>query len=218
MLFYEFCRGGSVIDDAAETGFEELFELRYERDRVAEEAQMEPYVMNLRNPYDGEMKIELEDPAPHQVFFYDRRIEQVADELGIEVGELLPEEDPEEYREGDPVPDGGRKYFFAWMTENGNLLYDAEVNGDAADSLYTSVEEAEEALERLSEINPEEMERYKKSNLYRFKKMEKEMEGVEAFTEQAGLTQFETDGGRVLSSGYDHGLSELAESAEQLEW
>jgi len=131
---------------------------------------------------------------------------------------LLPEEDPEEYSEGDPVPDGGRKYFFAWLTENGNLLYDASVNGDAADSLYTSVEEAEEALERLSEINPEEMERYKKSNLYRFKKMEKEMEGVEAFTEQAGLTQFETDGGQVLSSDYDHGLSELAESADEIEW
>jgi hypothetical protein len=207
-----------LIDDAAETGFEELFELRNERDEVAEWAQMEPYVMNLRNPYDGEMKMQLEDPAQHLVFFYDRRIEQVADELEIGVRELLPEEDPEEYSEGDPVPDGGRKYFFAWMTENGNLLYDAGVNGDAADGLYTSVDEAESAIKRLADTNPEQQDRYEKSTLYMFKKMDKEMQGVEAFTEQAGLGQFETDGGYSLPPGYDENLEQLAEAAEEVSW
>lgn len=206
------------IDDVADSpSFQELIELRNHRDDVAEHAQMEPYVMNLRNPWDGDMKFELEDPAPHQVFFYDKAIQKYAEDLGITESELLPSDDMG-YDEGDPIPDGGRKYFFAWMTENGNLLYDTSVNDDAADALYTSVEEAEDAIERLASSNPDQKDRYRKANLYKFKKQGKEMEGVEAFTEQAGLTQFETDGGYLLPQGYDPGLADFADLADQLEW
>jgi hypothetical protein len=154
------------------------------------------------------MHFELEDPAPHQVFFYDKAIEKYGEELDIDFTE------DEDYGDGDLIPDGGRKYFFAWRTENGNLLYDTEVNGDAADTFYTSVEEAEDALERLADAYPEEQERYEKANLYKFK----EMEGVEAFTEQAGLGQFETDGGYPVRQGYGGDFIGLAESADSVEW
>ena len=175
---------------------------------------MEPYVLNLRNPYDDEMKWALEDPAPHQVYFYNEAIMDLAEELGIENSRLLPDGGD------DIVTDGGRprKYFFTWMTENGNLLYDASVNGDAADVFYESETEAEEALERLIDAHPEEEERYRKSNLYKVKRMDKVMEGVEVMTEQQGLSDFAPDGGHILPEGYDQDLSGIAESAEQLEW
>jgi hypothetical protein len=169
---------------------------------------MEPYVMNLRNPWDGEMKWELEDPAPHQVYFLNEAIEDLAEDVDVNVdGNEL-------------VPDGGRprKYFWTWITENGNLLYDTSVNGDGANAFYESEDAAEEALERLIDMHPEEEDRYRKSNLYKIKKMGKVMEGVEVFTEQSGLDSFAPDGGYRMPDDYDQGLSELAESAEELEW
>jgi len=196
------------ISNASEPSLEELYELQNLRDKTEEQAQMEPYVMNLRNPWDDEMKIELEDPAPHQVYFLNEAIEDLAEDLGVDVDD------------NELIPDGGRprKYFFAWMTENGNLLYDTSVNGDGADALYESEEAAEEALERLIDTHPEEEDRYRKSNLYKVKKMDKVMEGVEVFTEQSGLADFSPDGGYVMPEGYSQSLSELAESAEELEW
>lgn len=169
---------------------------------------MEPYILNLRNPYDDELKWELEDPAPHQVFFYNQAIEEMAENLGVDIDDH------------ELIPDGGRprKYFYVWMTENGNLLYDTSINGDGADVLYESEKEAEEALERLIDVNPDEEDRYRKSNLYKVKKMDKVMEGVEVFTEQQGLGDFVPDGGYTLSKGYDPSLEELASEADQLEW
>lgn len=198
----------SAISDASDASLQELFELQNQRDRVEEQAQMEPYVMNLRNPYDDEMKIQLEDPAPHQVYFLNQRIEEVAEDLGVDVDD------------NELIPDGGRprKYFYAWMSENGNLLYDASVNGDAADAFYESEEEAEAALERLIDANPDEEDRYRKSNLFKVKKMDKVMEGVEVFTEQQGLGDFAPDGGYTLHEGYDHELMELVSEANKLEW
>jgi hypothetical protein len=67
-------------------------------------------------------------------------------------------------------------------------------------------------------MHPEEEDRYRKSNLYKVKKMDKVMEGVEVFTEQSGLDSFAPDGGYRMPDDYDQGLSELAESAEELEW
>lgn len=167
-----------------------------------------PYVLNWRNPWDGEAGFYKEDPAPHQVFFYNEAIEDLAEELGYDT------EDTE------LIPDGGRprKYFFTWMTENGNLLYEAGVNGDSADVFYESENEAEQALENLIDSNPGEEERYRKSNLYKVKRMDKVMEGVEVMTEQQGLGDFVPDGGYQLEEGFDQSLSELAESADKLEW
>lgn len=84
--------------------------------------------------------------------------------------------------------------------------------------MFESVEEAEQALEHQLELFPEEEERYKKSALYKIKKMSKEMEGVEVVTEQSGLMDFSPDGGYELPVGYDLDLVELAESAHSLEW
>lgn len=94
----------SKISDAEQT-LEDLFDLQNLRDEVEQEAQMEPYIMNLRNPWDGEMKWELEDPAPHQVFFYNQRIEELAEDLGVDVdnNELIPDGGysiPENYDQG----------------------------------------------------------------------------------------------------------------------
>lgn len=90
------------------------------------------------------------------------------------------------------LPDGGRprKYFFAWRDENGEYLSDKTVNGDAADVAYSSVEEAEQSLERLIDANPQQQDRYESASLYKIKQVEKVMEGVEVTTEQQGLTDF----------------------------
>jgi len=169
---------------------------------------MVPYVMNLRHPRGEEMRIELEDPAPHQVYFYNQAIEEMAEDLGVDVDN------------NELIPDGGRprKYFFTWITENGNLLYESSVNGDGADVLYESETEAEQALERLIDTHPEEEDRYRKSNLYKVKRMDKVMEGVEVMTEQQGLSDFAPDGGYLIPESYDEDLMELAESADQFEW
>ena len=200
-------KGEHTISDA-EQSIGDLFDLQNLRDEVEEEAQMQPYVMNLRHPRDGEMKWELEDPAPHQVYFLNAAIEELAEDLGVNIDD------------NELIPDGGRprKYFYTWITENGNLLYDTSVNGDGADAFYESEEAAEEALERLIDTYPEEEDRYRKSNLHKVKKMDKVMEGVEVFTEQSGLDSFAPDGGYQMPEGYSQGLSELAESAEQIEW
>jgi hypothetical protein len=175
---------------------------------VEEQAQMEPYVMNLRNPYDDQMKWELEDPAPHQVFFYNQAIENLAEELGVNTDD------------DELIPDGGRprKYFWAWRDENGNYISDTTINGDSADIAKESLAEAERMMERLMESNPEQQDRYENAGCYKIKIMDKEMEGVEINTEQSGLDQFAPDGGYVISEPYEQELMELAESADRLEW
>ena len=197
----------SRISDA-EQSIDDLFDLQNQRDRVEEQAQMEPYIPNLRDPYDDEMHVALEDPAPHQVFFYNQRIEDLAEDLGVDVDD------------NELIPDGGRprKFFWTWITEDGNLLYESDLNGEEADVLYESPEEAREALERHFDRHPELEERYNKAGLYQIKLQDRVMGGVEVKTEQSGLSDFAPDGGYLMPEGYDQGLSELAESADELEW
>ena len=169
---------------------------------------MMPYILNWRNPWDGEAGFYKEDPAPHQVFFYNQAIEELAEDLGYDV------------EENELIPDGGRprKYFWAWRDENGNYISDTTVNGDSADIAQESPEEAEEMLERLMKSNPEEKDRYRSAVCYKIKIEEKEMEGVEVETVQSGLTDYAPDGGFEIAEEYYQSLSKLAESAEQVEW
>lgn len=54
---------------------------------------MEPYIINFRDPWDDEMQFQYEDPAPHQVYFYNEAIEEMAEKLGLDVddNELIPD-------------------------------------------------------------------------------------------------------------------------------
>ncbi|WP_313694151.1 hypothetical protein [Halorarum halobium] len=151
------------------------------------------------------MKYGLFNYAP--LAHYDLRIEELEDELG-------------DLEETDLMTDGGRprKYFWAWRDENGNYISDKMVNGDSADIAHDSMEEAERMMENLMESNPEEQDRYESAGLYKIKLDAKEMEGVEVKTEQSGLDQFAPDGGYTLPEGYSHDMTELAESADQIEW
>lgn len=169
---------------------------------------MEPYIPNLRNPWDGEMRVDLEDPAPHQVFFYNQAIEELAEDLGVDT------------ENNEMIPDGGRprKFFWTWITEDGNLLYESDLNGEEADVLYESPKDAREALKRHFDRNPELEERYNKAGLYQIKLDERVMGGVEVRTEQSGLSDFSPDGGYRMPEGYSQSLSELAESADDVEW
>jgi hypothetical protein len=153
---------------------------------------------------DEEMKYGLFNYAP--IAHYDKRIDELRDEL--------------EELDDDLVPDGGRprKYFWTWITEDGNLLYETELNGEEADVFYESPEEAREALERHFDRHPERADRYEKAGLYEIKLRDKVMQGVEVKTEQSGLDQFAPDGGYTLPEGYDQDLVELAESAEEIQW
>lgn len=143
-----------------------------------------PYWMNLRNPRDGEMQYELNNyfPEAHYKLAIDGALER-------EIREDLFEDDDDV---DEMLPDGGRprKYFFAWRDENGEYLSDKTVNGDAADVAYSSVNEAEQSLERLIDANPEQQDRYESASLYKIKLDEKIMEGVEVTTEQQGLFDF----------------------------
>jgi hypothetical protein len=178
-----------------------------EDEKVATEQFVEhrkPYWMFLDASRGEEMTYGLFNYAP--IGHYDMRIDELRDEL----------EDLDE----DLVPDGGRprKYFWTWITEDGNLLYETELNGEEADVFYESPEEAREALERHVDRYPEREERYKKSGLYQIKLQEKEMEGVEVLTEQQGLGDFATDGGYTLAEWDDQDLLEVACQADELEW
>lgn len=83
-----------------------MLEAKHEYDQDVERAQREPYVMNLRNPYDGEMKFELEDPYQHKAAFQKFRVQELAEDLGLEDHELVPSDE-----EPDVVPDGGMKWY-----------------------------------------------------------------------------------------------------------
>jgi len=59
--------------------------------REAEEwAQMHPYVLNWRNPWNDEMGFYKEDPAKHTLGFYEDLVQELAEDLGIEDSTLLP--------------------------------------------------------------------------------------------------------------------------------
>ena len=205
-------RGGQAISDASDLSKE--FEIEQEiQELETEKIETEEFV-EFRKPYwqfldasrGEEMKYGLFNYAP--IGHYDIRIQELEDELEIDDSD------------DDLVTDGGRprKYFWTWITEEGNLLYETELNGEEADVLYESPEEAREALERHFDRHPERADRYEKAGLYEIKLRDKVMQGVEVKTEQSGLDQFAPDGGYTLPKGYDQDLVELAVEAENLEW
>jgi hypothetical protein len=198
----------STISDASD--FTEQFEIEQEIQELEQEKIETEHFVKFQKPHwlfldasrDDEMKYGLFNYAP--IAHYDLRIEELEQEL----------------EDDDLVTDGGRprKYFWTWITEEGNLLYETELNGEEADVFYESPGDAREALQRHVDRHPEREERYKKSGLYQIKLQEKEMDGVEVMTEQQGLGDFAPDGGYLLPEGYDLSMTEIAESADELDW
>ena len=91
------------------------------------------------------------------------------------------------------MPDGGngnRTQYFWYDPDTGAAMFDAPVNEEEADILFNTIDEASTFLERRAEENGK--EDYGNLRLYRIRRESryKEMEGVEAFSEQAGLTDF----------------------------
>jgi hypothetical protein len=66
---------------------------------------MHPYVLNWRNPWDGETGFYKEDPAKHTLGFYEDLVQEAAEDLGIEDSPLLPGGDTPD--DEDLIPDGG---------------------------------------------------------------------------------------------------------------
>lgn len=93
----------------------------------------------------------------------------------------------------DFLPDGGRprKNYYMWLTKDNTVLYLDDINGEEADVLYETMGEAEKALEQHLDRNPDNEERYRAANLYRFKIKNQALEGVEVLTEQQGLFDFD---------------------------
>lgn len=99
---------------------------------------------------------------------------------------MEPQEDKPE-----ALPDGGNTTQYFWYDpDTGAALFDATVNNEEADILFDTVDQASQFLERKAEENGE--EDYTNLRLYRIRRESryKEMEGVEAFSEQAGLMDF----------------------------
>ncbi|EMA11571.1 hypothetical protein SAMN05443574_103306 [Haloarcula vallismortis] len=157
---------------------------------------MEPYVMNLRNPWDGQMKYELEDPAPHQVFFYNEAIEELAEELGYE---------PED---NELIPDGGSRTKYYWSGQDG-ILYHTEKGEDIVVPFFNTEEDAGDFIERQAELHGK--DRYE-GMVLRKTGDRKVAEAKDFIYNDSQLTDFMTDG------GYDNSLLDLAESAGELEW
>jgi len=94
------------------------------------------------------------------------------------------------------LADGGRytdsKY--AWYNpDTGSYLYHTETNGEYADPFFEEENEAREYLERLAESRTK--AEYEKLSLHKLKS-KKIGETVEVLTDQAGIHDFATDGGR----------------------
>lgn len=121
----------------------------------------------------------VESQIPH--WHYQQGIAQFQREI-----ELEPTEDTRE-----ALPDGGNTTQYIWYDpDTGTVLFDATVNGEQADVLFDTIDQASQFLERKAEENGE--EDYTNLRLYRVRRESryKEMEGVEAFSEQAGLMDF----------------------------
>lgn len=161
---------------------------------------MVPYILNLRNPWDGEMYVHLEDPAPHQVFFHNKAIEEYAEELGLDDHEL--------------IPDGGQRTQYYWSGENG-ILYHTEQGEDIVDPFFDSEEEADRFLDNQAEKLGE--DRYS-GMVLRKTGNQKVKEATDVLTSQSGIADFAPDGGYELPEGYDRELQELAGEADAVEW
>jgi hypothetical protein len=94
------------------------------------------------------------------------------------------------------VPDGGRYTHtkYAWYNpDTGSYLYHTETNGEYADPFFDEENEAREYLERLAESGTK--AEYENLSLHKLKS-KKIGETVEVLTDQAGIHDFATDGGR----------------------
>ncbi|WP_276273615.1 hypothetical protein [Haloarcula litorea] len=88
--------------------------------------------------------------------------------------------------------DGGQRTEYFWSGEDG-ILYHTEFGEDIVNPFFGSVEEAEQYLERQADRNGK--ERYE-GLVLRKSGNQKVEEATEVLTEQSGLDQFATDGGR----------------------
>jgi len=80
-------------------------EARERYDDAVEWAQMHPYVLNWRNPWNDEMGFYEEDPARHTLGFYEDLVQEAAEDLGISDSPLIPGGDSD--GGGELLFDGG---------------------------------------------------------------------------------------------------------------
>ena len=66
---------------------------------------MHPYVLNWRNPWNGETGFYKEDPAKHTLGFYEDLVQEAAEDLGLEDSPLVPGGGTPE--DEDLIGDGG---------------------------------------------------------------------------------------------------------------
>jgi len=163
---------------------------------------MEPYVINFRDPWDDEMKFEYEDPAPHQIFFYNQAIEDLAENLGVDIDNH------------ELIPDGGRRTKYYWSGQDG-ILYHTEKGDDMVIPFFNSEEDAGDFIERQAEENGK--ERYE-GMVLRKTGDRKVAEAKDFIYSDSQLTDFISDGGHILPQGYDQDLAELGVEADQIEW
>lgn len=150
---------------------------------------MHPYVLNWRNPWDGETGFYKEDPAKHTLGFYEDLVQEAAEDLGIEDSPLLPGGDTPD--DEDLIPDGGSRTQYFWSGEDG-IAYHSEIGQDMVDPFFDTVEQAERYLE--SQADKHGQQRYE-GLVLRKSGNQKVEEATEVLTEQSGLDQFAPDGG-----------------------
>jgi len=105
--------------------------------------------------------------------------------------ELYPEEIGESPVETEVLPDGGERTQYLWYDpDTGAAMFEATVNEEQADILFDTIDEASRFLKRKADENGSEA--YTNLRLYRIRRESRyqEMEGVESFSEQAGIMDF----------------------------
>ncbi|EMA15200.1 hypothetical protein [Haloarcula marismortui] len=107
--------------------------------------------------------------------------------------------------EDELLPDGGRTQYY-WSGEEG-VVYHTETENEMVDPFFGSISEAERYLENLADRHGK--EQYT-SLVLRKSGNRKVEEATDVLTEQSGLGDFATDGGRRLYK--------IAEQAEHLKW
>jgi len=120
----------------------------------------------------------IESQVPH--WHYQEALQQHPEKIG---------QPPEQ--EAELLPDGGERTQYFWYDpDTGAAMFEATANGEQADILFDTVDEASRFLERKASENGEDS--YTNLRLYRVRRESRyeEMEGVEAFSEQAGLMDF----------------------------
>lgn len=83
--------------------------------------------------------------------------------------------------------DGRRSTVYYWLNpDSGAALYHTEVNDEEANPFFGSIGEAEQYLENLGQIQPEQHEGL---SLYKAK-VQKVKDAVEVLTDQSGIDEF----------------------------